>query len=97
MIEFHDPRGAVGTPLEAYTLAHDLTADDGQGTTVALLANGFPDSENFLDALGAALKNRLPNIRVRAWNKGNASIPAPADMLDEIRSTCQVAIAAYGH
>ncbi len=97
MITFHDPRGEVGTPVDAYTLAHDLTADAGRGTTVALLANGFPDSENFLSALGKAIKNRLPGIEVRAWNKGNASIPAPAEMLEEIRAHCQVAIAAYGH
>ena len=97
MITFHDPRGEVATPMDPYTLAHDLTANDGAGTSVALLANGFPDSENFLTALGAALKARLPAIEVHAWNKGNASIPAPAKMLEEIKATCQVAIAAYGH
>ena len=97
MISFHDPRGDVATPIEAYELAHDVAADDGAGTTVALLANGFPDSENFLAALGKALQARLPRLEVREWNKGNASIPAPADMLEDIRATCQVAIAAYGH
>lgn len=97
MITFHDPRGEVATPMEAYELAHDLTAGDGMGTTVALLANGFPDSENFLTALGEVLRERLPEIEVRAWNKGNASIPAPQEMLDDIKNTCQVAIAAYGH
>ncbi len=97
MITFHDPRGEVATPADPYTLAHDLTADAGTGTALALLANGFPDSENFLAELGHALKVRLPGLTIRAWNKGNASIPAPADMLDEIKASCQVAIAAYGH
>ncbi len=97
MITFHDPRGEVGTPMDPYTLVHDLTADNGRGTTVALLANGFPDSENFLEALGAALKARFAGLEVRAWNKGNASIPAPAKMLEEIEASCQIAIAAYGH
>ena len=96
-IRFHDPRGEVATPIEPYELAHDLTRDEGAGTSVALLANGFPDSEAFLDALGAVLKERFPRLTIRAWNKGNASIPAPQKMLDEIQSTCQVAIAAYGH
>ena len=64
---------------------------------MALLANGFPDSENFLDALGAVLRERFPKLEIRSWNKGNASIAAPQEMLDEIRSSCQVAIAAYGH
>ena len=97
MITFHDPRGEVGTPIDAYTLAHDVTVDGGNGTSVALLANGFPDSENFLDALGTVLKERFPRLEVRAWNKGNASIPAPTKMLEEIKANCQVAIAAYGH
>ena len=97
MIKFHDPRGEVATQAEPYRLAYDMTDADGAGTTVALLANGFPDSVNFLDAVGAALKARLPRLGVKAWNKGNASIPAPQDMLDEIKASCQVAIAAYGH
>ena len=97
MIEFHDPRGEVGIVNEPYALEHDLIADNGNGTTVALLANGFPDSEQFLDAIGEALKKRLPGLSLRSWNKGNASIAAPDDMLEDIRQHCQVAIAAYGH
>lgn len=97
MITFHDPRGEAATPEEPYALAHDLSVDEGRGTTVALLANGFPDSENFLAALGDALVGRLPGISLRAWNKGNASIPAPAEMLEQIKASCQVAVAAYGH
>ena len=96
MITFHDPRGERATESEPYTLSYELAAD-GQGTTVALLANGFPDSENFLDAVGRVLSARLPKLEIKSWNKGNASIPAPQQMLDEIKASCQVAIAAYGH
>ena len=39
----------------------------------------------------------LPEAQVRHWNKGNAAIPAPEKMLNEIKENCQVAIAAYGH
>jgi len=97
MITFHDPRGEVATEAEAYTLSYDLAGGEGEGVTVGLLANGFPDSENFLDAVGRALAVRLPKVTIKSWNKGNASIPAPADMLEEIRTQCQVGIAAYGH
>ena len=97
MITFHDPRGEVGTEAEPYTLSFDVSANQGAGVTVGLLANGFPDSENFLDAIGNALRKRLPQLHVKSWNKGNASIPAPQDMLADIRSQCQVGIAAYGH
>ena len=97
MVTFHDPRGAVGTEIEPYELSHNVAAQQGDGVTVGLLANGFPDSENFLNALGTALTKRLPKIAIKSWNKGNASIAAPQDMLEEIRGHCQVAIAAYGH
>ena len=97
MITFHDPRGEVGTEVEPYTLSYDVAAAAGAGVTVGLLANGFPDSENFLTAVGDALRKRLPEVTVKSWNKGNASIPAPEDMLAEISSQCQVGIAAYGH
>ena len=97
MVTFHDPRGEVGTEMEPYTLSYDVAANGGDGITVGLLANGFPDSENFLNAIGEALRQRLPKVNIRSWNKGNASIPAPQDMLDEMRTQCQVGIAAYGH
>jgi len=96
MIKFHDPRGDVGTQIEAYDLAH-VIAGDGGGTTIGLLANGFPDSENFLNALRAQILKRFPAMSVLSWNKGNASIPAPQSMLDEIKQKCQVVIAAWGH
>ena len=97
MITFHDPRGETATAIEPYALQCEVSAADGAGITVGLLANGFPDSEQFLSALGRALQARLPALQIRSWNKGNASIPAPDTMLAEIVDTCQVGIAAYGH
>ncbi len=96
MIEFHDPRGEVAVEAEPYTLSHSMAADGG-GTTLGLLANGFPDSEAFLAKLAEVLQQRFPRLQVAAWNKGNASIPAPAEMLEEIQARCQIAVAAYGH
>lgn len=94
-MRFHDPRGDIATPVDPYELSIDLPASDA--STVALLANGFPDSEPFLHLVGAALESLVPGIRVRLWNKGNASIPAPEEMLQEIKGSCQAAVAAYGH
>ncbi len=95
MIRFHDPRAEIGVELEPYTLGIDLAARNE--CTVAFLANGFPDSEAFLEALAEAMSARLPGMTAAHWNKGNASIPAPADMLEAIESRCQAAVAAYGH
>ena len=97
MLKFVDPRGNDATVIEPYTLSKDLKSGESSATTVALLANGFPDSENFLRAVSAALKKRLPDVKTKVWNKGNAGIEADDEIVAEIVADCQVAIAAYGH
>ncbi len=94
MIEFHDPRARTEIPLQAYTLGLDL--EQTPGATVGFLANGFPDSGPFLEAVAGALAGRL-DLAARHWNKGNASIPAGPAILDEIEASCQAVVAAYGH
>ena len=95
MIQFHDPRGKVAIEATPYALGIDL--EGANRCTVGFLANGFPDSEPFLAALADAMKVRLPALDARHWNKGNASIPAPAAMLEEIERDCVALIAAWGH
>jgi hypothetical protein len=94
MVDFHDPRGAIATPIEAYELGVDLRGHNDP--SLALLANGFPDSEAFLELLAEVLQEQLPSLHVSHFNKGNASIPAPAEMLDAAAASVGV-IAAYGH
>ena len=95
MIEFHNPQGQRAVPADPYTLGIDLAAN--APVVVGLLANGFPDSENFLRHVGCELERLIDGIEVRVWNKGNASIAAPDAMLDEIQGQCDAVIAAYGH
>ncbi len=95
MIEFHNPQGERAVPADPYTLGIDLAANPP--SVVGLLANGFPDSENFLRHVGTELERLIDGIEVRFWNKGNASIAAPDSMLDEIQAQCDAVIAAYGH
>lgn len=97
MMKFIDPRGATSTPEKFYDLSLDIRLNAGKGITVALLANGFPDSELFTKKVGAALEARLPNVCTLFWNKHNAGVAANDEMLDEIFSQCDVAVAAYGH
>lgn len=97
MLKFIDPRGNDATVIEPYTLSKDLRSGESSATTVALLANGFPDSENFLRAVAKALKKRLPDLQTKVWNKGNAGIEASDEIVAEIVADCHVAIAAYGH
>jgi hypothetical protein len=92
-IHYHDPRA---TPPSA-PLAYTLRADFSQPLTMGLLANGFPDSAEFLQALKEALQKALPAASFRHYNKGNPSIPATDTMLDLISAECQVVASAYGH
>lgn len=92
-IQFHDPRAEPLAAAEPYTPRADLS----QPPVIGLLANGFPDSEAFLEAVERALAARLPAASFKHWNKHNASIPASPAMLEEIAEQCSVAIAAYGH
>ena len=93
MVDFHDPRATTRVEKTPYTLGTAV----GTGVTIGLLANGFPDSDNFLEAVGTALKEQVPGITLKSWNKGNASVPASDDTLADIESSCDAAIAAYGH
>ncbi len=98
MIRFLDPRAKPGTPIEPYTLGIDLVSTvSAASVTVGLLANGFPDSVAFLDEVGQALRERLPRLRLEAYDKGNASIVAGDDLLAGITKECQAVVTAYGH
>ncbi len=92
-IHYHDPRAALATAPEPYT----LRADFAQPLTVGLLANGFPDSAEFLAALAVTLQARLPAANFRHYNKDNPSVTASAALLATISAECQVVASAYGH
>ena len=90
---FHDPRGERSGPTHPYT----GRADVGAGQQVALFANGFPGSVEFLGHIGSAVERLVPGMTVKLWNKGNASALASPEDLAEISDTCSAVIAAYGH
>ncbi len=92
-ISFLDPRGESAVEPTPY----DLSTRLDPGVTVGLLANGFPDSVEFLDAVGEAITARRPDIQLAGWNKGDASAIANDTMLGEIEAECVAVVAAYGH
>jgi hypothetical protein len=95
MIEYHDPEGQVGVDTTPYTLSTPVR--DATGINIALLANGFPDSEKFLAELATVLQEEAPGITALPYNKSNASVPAGKPLLNEISKECSAAISAYGH
>lgn len=94
MITFLDPRAEPGAPVEPYELSIDAEAAP---LTIGLVANGFPDSEAFLDQVEKALAVAVPAASFRRWNKNNASSVISDAMLDEVIDDCQAVVAAYGH
>ena len=95
MLEYHNPDARVGVEETPYDLSVAISSEDA--TSIGLLANGFPDSVEFLNELGAALQKLRPGIDVHAYNKGNASIAAGEQLLGEIGGECVGVVAAYGH
>ena len=92
-IQFIDPRSEPGAVPEPYDLSADITG----GQTVGLLANGFPDSVRFLDCLQQSLSARCPNLKIKRYNKGNATVVADDQLLSGIAEECRAVITAYGH
>lgn len=94
MIEFEDPRAEPGAPVDPYELSIDVAAAP---VTIGLVANGFPDSEAFLDQVEKALAIELPSASFRRWNKANASATISDAMLDEVIAGTDAVVGAYGH
>lgn len=93
-VTFVDPRGTADAVVQPYELSADLFAGPA---TVALLANGFPGSEEFLTAIEAAMADHIPTASFARYNKRNASALVSGEMLADIQERCDVVVAAYGH
>jgi hypothetical protein len=61
-----------------------------------LLANGFPDSVAFLDALAAGLSSLRPDLTFVAVAKARPPDPLDDGQVDAL-TACDAVIAAYGH
>ena len=94
-VTYLDPRAEPGIPVEAYS-AQPHERD--KPITIGLLANGFPDSVAFLDHVEKALADVVPSgTSFRRYDKGNASIPASAQLVSEITKEVHAVVTAYGH
>ena len=80
-------------PAEAVIARRPETLD---GTVIGLLANGKRNSVELLEMVQEVLADRYEFKSVVARNKGNASRPCPADLLDELAEKCEVVITASG-
>lgn len=63
---------------------------------VGMLANGFPDSEAFVDALAASLCELRPGLAFATVTKARPPDPLDDRQLD-VLTGCDAVLAAYGH
>lgn len=92
-LEFHDPRGLTRVAAEPYTCKTSLEG----APVIGLLANNFPDSVPFLDAVERALATALPAATFARYVKKSASVPADERLVGEIATRCDALVTAYGH
>ncbi|MFO1188119.1 MAG: hypothetical protein U1E97_00645 [Alphaproteobacteria bacterium] len=93
-IVYLDPSAEPGVPVEPYLCR--LSASD-ETPSIGLLANGYPDSVPFLGHLEAALKALLPRAGFHQYNKRNAGIVCPPDLMAKIKAENTALVAAWGH
>ncbi len=91
-IEVLDPT-VDSIPAQAVIAPRPETLD---GVVVGLLANGKRNSVELLEMVQEVLADRYEFKSVVARNKGNASRPCPADLLEELAEECEVVITASG-
>lgn len=89
-MRFVDPRGERSGPITPYDGCSALAA----GEQIALFANGFPGSVEFLTHIGSAVERLVPGLKVKLWNKGNASARVAAgsgrDFRHLLRRHCRI-------
>ncbi len=81
------PRGTVRAPRLA----------ELRGKRIGLLANGKPNSEEFLAALGTLLRERYGVAELVPARKPNASRVAPDAILNELGGRCDAVVTATGY
>jgi hypothetical protein len=97
-LRFLDPRAQPSAPISPYEVKLDWSPSSGKALNIALLANGFPDSDTFLGTVEISLRNALPKDTVFSFtNKGNASAPATKEMVAAIAANTHAVVTAYGH
>lgn len=70
--------------------------DSLKGKRVGLVENTKFNSDTLLRKIGAILQAEYGAAEVRLWRKRNSSVPAHAEILDELASSCDVMVAGIG-
>ena len=94
-VSFLDPRPPIAESAQKF---EDLNLRAiPRAPIIGLLANGFPDSAQFLDALARRLSTMIDDVTFERVVKVSPPTPLTAAQLALLTTTCDAVIAAYGH
>ena len=91
-MELLDP--TVEQPAQAIDFAPRPNALAGK--RVALIENTKHNSDKLLEKIGNILKAEYGVADWRMYNKHNASVPAHAEIIDEVKTSADVMVAGIG-
>ncbi|HWI14514.1 MAG TPA: hypothetical protein VNT02_09685 [Burkholderiales bacterium] len=63
---------------------------------LGILDNSKSNADHLLRMLTEGLKAELPIAKVVATRKGNVSLPAPKDIIDQLAAECDFVVSAMG-
>ena len=92
MIEILDPTTEAATQTIAYAPRPSALA----GKRIALVENTKFNSDRLLGKIGDILKGEYGAAETRMFRKKNAGVPAHAEIIEEIKKTCDVMVAGIG-
>ena len=94
-VSFHDPRPPI---VEAAQSFRSLPLRKiPSAPTIGLLANGFPDSAQFLDAVARRIAAVVDGVGFERVTKVSPPTPLTEAQVTLLTTTCDAVVAAYGH
>jgi flavorubredoxin len=92
MMEILDPTTEAATQTIAYVPRPTAL----QGKRVALIENTKYNSDRLLEKIGDILKAEYGVAEWRMYRKHNASVPAHAEIIEEVKKSADVMVAGIG-
>jgi hypothetical protein len=92
MIEILDPT----TEAVTQTIAYVPRPTALEGKRVALIQNTKYNSDKLLQRIGDILKSEYGVREWRMYSKHNASVPAHAEIIEEVKTSADVMVAGIG-
>ena len=94
-VSFLDPRPPIAEAVQAYAGLHLRPIP--RSPTIGLLANGFPGSDQFLEAVAVSISATVAGAAFSRVTKVSPPTPLTEAQLTLLTTTCDAVVAAYGH